>query len=136
MSKSNIKVAEENIKKLRTYIKGNNKFPMHRGQLNKTQLLIDLGIGLAARQNVDIKTQLENLAIKLSQTPKLLLDSDNSDTDKNLRDCIRALEKKLNVSEECLAAYKKGFFAESFLVKTGRLIKQPRYQNSIDTTDK
>jgi hypothetical protein len=132
VSNTNIKTGEENAEKLRIYIKKNNKFPIYRKRLNKTQLLNDLDIGLAARQNKDIKQQLISLDQKLSQNTKLLPETDNSDTVKNRRDYISALEQKLAIAEAHLAEYKTGLFAESFLVKTGKLIRQPSYHDSLD----
>jgi hypothetical protein len=127
MSKSNIERAKENAAKLRKYINENDKFPMHRGRLNKTKLLKELNIGLAARQNIDIKDQLDELELKITNNRKTFSDtSENSETVKRLRNYINGLNQKLAIAEARLDDYKRADFSESLLIKTGKLIKQPR----------
>jgi len=124
--KSNQMKGEENARILREYIKRNKTFPMHKGRLNKTKLLADLGIP-SARQRPDCAAILKELDKQIAKKKANgeLFDSDdgnNTDTVKRLRQYINALHQKLALKEAQLDAYRRNEASELLLVKTGKIL--------------
>ncbi|APD92221.1 hypothetical protein BM525_20300 (plasmid) [Alteromonas mediterranea] len=123
---SNQMKGEENARILREYIKRNKTFPMHKGRLNKTKLLADLGIP-SARQRPDCAAILKELDKQIAKKKANgeLFDSDdgnNTETVKRLRQYINALHQKLALKEAQLDAYRRNEASELLLVKTGKLL--------------
>jgi len=124
--KSNQMKGEENARILREYIKRNKTFPMHKGRLNKTKLLADLGIP-SARQRPDCAAILKELDKQIAKKKANgeLFDSDdgnNTDTVKRLRQYINALHQKLALKEAQLDAYRRNEASELLMVKTGKIL--------------
>jgi len=123
---SNQMKGEENARILREYIKRNKTFPMHKGRLNKTKLLADLGIP-SARQRPDCAAILKELDKQIAKKKANgeLFDSDdgnNTETVKRLRQYINALHQKLALKEAQLDAYRRNEASELLLVKTGKIL--------------
>lgn len=126
MTTSNQMKGEENARILREYIKRNTTFPMHKGRLNKTKLLADLGIP-SARQRPDCAAILKELDTQIAKKKANgeLFDSDdgnNTETVKRLRQYINALHQKLALKEAQLDAYRRNEASELLLVKTGKIL--------------
>jgi hypothetical protein len=123
---SNQMKGEENARILREYIKRNKTFPMHKGRLNKTKLLADLGIA-SARQRPDCAAILKELDKQIAKKKANgeLFDSDdgnNTETVRRLRQYINALHQKLALKEAQLDAYRRNEASELLLVKTGKIL--------------
>ncbi|MBR9793004.1 MAG: hypothetical protein GYB58_14755 [Gammaproteobacteria bacterium] len=126
MTKSNQMKGEENARILRECIKNNKSFPMHKGRLNKTKLLADLGIP-SARQRPECAEILNELDAKIAEKRAKEELPDNEEADntqkvKRLRQYINALQQKLALKEAQLDAYRRNEASELLLVKTGKIL--------------
>ena len=131
MVASNQEKGDENEKILREYIEKNTSFPMHRGRLNKSKLLKQLGIE-SARQRpacAEMLNVLDEKIVAKKNAPTEAPDSNENESEtetiKRLRSYINALHQKLAVKDAQLDAYRRNEASELLLTKTGKIIASP-----------
>lgn len=145
MAKANQLKGEENAQILREYIDNNTSFPIHRGRLNKSKLLEDLGIP-SARQRKDCAELLNKLDVEIAAKraqketdPDMpdVGDDSNIEVIKRLRNYINALHQKLALKEAQLDEYRRNDASETLLAKTGKILPRPfnPSQESLDLND-